>query len=752
MTQTPQPPPQQGFRTWPDETVSIHGLNTIESEIFRANNRMRLPNAYNGIVGELLNEFGGEQKLLTDASSSSSVSQQKFGERMVASVTNITNNHSSNGASWLTMTDASSAMMASQPQQPPTLPPAPPPRGGGIPSGASPPPSGPTPRHPGRVRQLVRGTGRTIGKSLKVGGAIGGLVVGVNIVSHVKTSREVDDFFADENNNHARGDEKRGPSPSSTLVDTTNESKKRKRHVLVLPFENLKVMEHRANTTSLFDNLRTRLTNPDAAETTTIELRDLLRVIHSAATNPNVVALHANFGEGTPSYPLERGHGTEIRDAIRIFNESHRYHHAPNIHGSIRVGGNDGMPLPKYSHAFGHSYDFNTYYLASSCSYVHLQSRGYLNLFGNTASNVFLGGMLTKYGITAHVFKHGQYKNAPSILTQSKYSKSHLENVTSMISSLNSTMCTQIEESRRRGNSSDATTKSSSLLSLDDDMPWQKIFNHGSLTATNSADIGLVDTIPPLDPVNVLMDMNKSASLDIAREKKKTRKMTTMSTMWESLLASLGLDGAGSTTHPPTPAHAGRVDGSSSIGSERSVQEQERVGAATTTGDSDGSDDITGRAKKFEEKFGIHRSYSQFTANESITLSKYLGMLNKKDTVERTRRTMDDVLHRLSVSSTATSMILSALGLQTVDDVSSDDAKYNSDCDKIAVLTVDGGIDRKCSTRVVRALREIKTDKRVKAVVLRVNSPGGSVVSSELILEEIKHLDKVKTTSRTMCV
>ena len=411
-------------------------------------------------------------------------------------------------------------------------------------------------------------------------------------------------------------------------------------------------------------------------------------------------------------------------------------------------------PLPKkYSHAFGHSYDFNTYYLASSCSYVHLQSRGYLNLFGNAASNVFLGGMLTKYGITAHVFKHGRYKNAPSILTQSKYSKAHLENVTSMISSLNSTMCTQIEESRRGGNSSDATTKSSSLLlSLLDDMPWQKIFNHGSLTAMNSADIGLVDTIPPLDPVNVLVDMNKSASLDDdAREKKKKtkKKMTTMSTMWESLLASLGLDGAGSTTRPPTPAHnTGRVDGSSSIGSERSVQEQERVGVAMTTGDSDGSDDITRRAKKFEEKFGIHHSYSQFTANESITLSKYLGMLNKKDTVERTRRTMDDVLHRLSVSSTASSMILSALGFQTIDD----NSKYNSDCDKIAVLTVDGGIDRKCSTRVVRALREIKTDKRVKAVVLRVNSPGGSVVSSELILEEIKHLDKVKTTSRTIYV
>jgi hypothetical protein len=60
-------------------------------------------------------------------------------------------------------------------------------------------------------------------------------------------------------------------------------------------------------------------------------------------------------------------------------------------------------------------------------------------------------------------------------------------------------------------------------------------------------------------------------------------------------------------------------------------------------------------------------------------------------------------------------------------------------------VTVDGSIDRSCASRVIRSLREIKKDKQVKAVVLRVDSPGGSVVSSEAILEEIKLLDKVRT-------
>ena len=43
----------------------------------------------------------------------------------------------------------------------------------------------------------------------------------------------------------------------------------------------------------------------------------------------------------------------------------------------------------------------------------------------------------------------------------------------------------------------------------------------------------------------------------------------------------------------------------------------------------------------------------------------------------------------------------------------------------------------------VNSLRQIRKDKDVKSVVLRVNSPGGSVTSSEAILEEIKLLDKV---------
>jgi len=62
--------------------------------------------------------------------------------------------------------------------------------------------------------------------------------------------------------------------------------------------------------------------------------------------------------------------------------------------------------------------------------------------------------------------------------------------------------------------------------------------------------------------------------------------------------------------------------------------------------------------------------------------------------------------------------------------------------EKVAVLTVDGTIDSALSYEIIRALRQIREDEEVRCMVLRVNSPGGSVVSSEAILEEIKLFEK----------
>src|SRR5690606_19116332 len=48
------------------------------------------------------------------------------------------------------------------------------------------------------------------------------------------------------------------------------------------------------------------------------------------------------------------------------------------------------------------------------------------------------------------------------------------------------------------------------------------------------------------------------------------------------------------------------------------------------------------------------------------------------------------------------------------------------------------------SDKISRAIRKARTDKNVKAVVLRVNSPGGSALASDVIWREVKLTKAVK--------
>lgn len=68
---------------------------------------------------------------------------------------------------------------------------------------------------------------------------------------------------------------------------------------------------------------------------------------------------------------------------------------------------------------------------------------------------------------------------------------------------------------------------------------------------------------------------------------------------------------------------------------------------------------------------------------------------------------------------------------------------------KIAVVNVEGAIidgesaeDEVGGDSIARLLRKAHDDERVKAVVLRVNSPGGSAFASELIRQEVDNLQK----------
>ncbi|MGB4774579.1 MAG: signal peptide peptidase SppA [Daejeonella sp.] len=79
------------------------------------------------------------------------------------------------------------------------------------------------------------------------------------------------------------------------------------------------------------------------------------------------------------------------------------------------------------------------------------------------------------------------------------------------------------------------------------------------------------------------------------------------------------------------------------------------------------------------------------------------------------------------------------------------DADKGSSDNRIAVVYAYGEIvsgegddDRIGSERISRAIRKARTDTKVKAVVLRINSPGGSALASDVIWREVVLTKKVK--------
>ncbi|MCK9617390.1 MAG: signal peptide peptidase SppA [Lentimicrobiaceae bacterium] len=83
--------------------------------------------------------------------------------------------------------------------------------------------------------------------------------------------------------------------------------------------------------------------------------------------------------------------------------------------------------------------------------------------------------------------------------------------------------------------------------------------------------------------------------------------------------------------------------------------------------------------------------------------------------------------------------------------------KKKTSKDKIAIIYASGSItggegdDQTIgSERVSKAIREARLDKMVKAIVLRINSPGGSALASEVIWREVELAKKVKPVIASM--
>ena len=420
------------------------------------------------------------------------------------------------------------------------------------------------------------------------------------------------------------------------FLDVADDDKKK---VLVIPFHRLIIKDQIQQD---FASSGSFSTDKDERP---IEMatRDLVDLIHAAASDPNIVGLYGIFGHGSVLPTAGWADLEEIREALKVFKEAHRVHLEPNVdHSKAKsVALNDHKPLYAYADNFSGMTDpaNKDYYLASMFTHVHMQDKGELNLHGMIASQLFFKDALSKYGIKLHVFKHGDYKNFPNMFTEKGFNKPHREAMSSILSALQTSVCNDISESRSQTLYSAWVKKS--YKHENNDLLWKRIFQTGSFPAEVAVKAGFVDSLPARDP---LLDL-----------------------------------------------------------------------LATKTTDTDESKSVTetGRVK--------------FNAEDAIGLASYKKLVDKKKQSETKRKGMQQYLDRVPFIK---DQILALTGQKDL----------GSSQDKIALVYVQGAIGDASARKTVNSLRKIAEDKANKAVVLRVNSPGGAIFACETISQEIKRL------------
>lgn len=286
-----------------------------------------------------------------------------------------------------------------------------------------------------------------------------------------------------------------------------------KKKVLVIPFNRLKIVDRKKpDWRSSLQKLDTDSTEDKIQE---VEIRELVDLIHAAASDPEISALYGVFGHGSTLMASGWADLEEVRNALRVFRESHRRHAEPNFeHNSVLVQHVNRKPMYAYTDTFASLGDPGNkdYYLASIFTHIHMQKTGELNLFGSTSQQIFFRGLLEKYGVNVHVFKHGKYKNFPNRLTEWGLNRAHRENVTNILEQINQDVCQDIETTRSKALSTSWLRKDGNI--------WKRIQNAGTFPARTAWKSGLIDYIPRRSPLFDLIEANLGKDTDKDKFKK----------------------------------------------------------------------------------------------------------------------------------------------------------------------------------------------------------------------------------------
>lgn len=105
--------------------------------------------------------------------------------------------------------------------------------------------------------------------------------------------------------------------------------------------------------------------------------------------------------------------------------------------------------------------------------------------------------------------------------------------------------------------------------------------------------------------------------------------------------------------------------------------------------------------------------------------------------MKRSNVTWIVIIGLLALGAFSVLLVIGALAL-------SDGGGFGVGGDRIAVIPVEGVIDSAMAKKVNRNLKQYGDDDRVKAIILRVDSPGGGVAASEEIYREVKRVKDEK--------
>lgn len=488
----------------------------------------------------------------------------------------------------------------------------------------------------------------------------------------------------------------------------------KKKKVLVLPFHRMKIVEEKKS--PFRQKIMNGIENNGSAADKVIEMQadELVSLIHEAARDPSIVSLFGIFGNGGAISTGGWAHLEEIRNALKKFAETTSIHEDKDngLPDTDPGGRSSGKMMYAYSNNFGGEQSMKEYYLASVFSQIHLQPQGDLNLYGLHATNTFFRGFLKKYGITVHVWKHGAYKNMANVFTHSNYNKEHFENVAGILLPINKHVSKEIFTSRH---------KLLKQYGYDFEKFWSMIENVGSFPADVAHQIGFVDHLPLKNPLNRLVKNNKQKMIVLNEGTQK-------------------IDPNTDTNSTTNTATADVRDDENTVQVIESTQKIENRIASKK----DSTDDNKIEISSIGGQWKLTTDPDSFTADSQITIDSYAQQIANARRKEAEDWKFFQSLKKASESNSLTKQLLSLVGYSApyynIDKNKFSEEKATGLQEKIAVMKINGTIGESTARKAEKALRRIKEQKDVKCVVLRVDSPGGSIHACESLYQEIQDI------------